>query len=101
MTEQTKTPRCDSYADSVSDVEIVKHPIREFSGAMRVASQLETELATQSALLADMRSALAPFASEYEIADECGELQHWPESEVARCKAAYDALKRADDIGGA
>ena len=38
------------------------------------------------------RAALKPFADEWMIGDESGELQHWPKEEVARCKAAYDAL---------
>lgn len=46
--------------------------------------------------LEDVVRALQPFATEYEIAEESGELQHWPESEVARCKAAFDALAKLD-----
>lgn len=44
--------------------------------------------------LAELVRALEPFATEYQIAEDSGELQHWPESEVARCKAAYDALAK-------
>jgi len=32
------------------------------------------------------------FANEYQIAEDAGELQHWPENEAEKCKAVFDAL---------
>ena len=45
------------------------------------------------AKIAKLKSALLPFAKEFEIGDASGELQHWPASEVARCRAVWEALK--------
>ena len=43
--------------------------------------------------IAALEDALRPFATEFEIADAAGELQHWPENEVKNCRAAWEALK--------
>jgi hypothetical protein len=40
-----------------------------------------------------LEAALQPFATEFEIADAAGELQHWPENEAKHCKAAWMALQ--------
>lgn len=57
-------------------------------------AKLITLLFNHADALAELVRALEPFATEYQIAEESGELQHWPESEVARCKAAYHALAK-------
>lgn len=49
--------------------------------------------------LASLRAALKPFADAWRVADEAGELGMWPDkSEVARCKAAYDAMQETGGI---
>ena len=37
------------------------------------------------------------YATEYEVADESGELMHWPDGEATRCKAIYDAIALLDE----
>lgn len=41
-----------------------------------------------------LEDALRPFATEFEIADAAGELQHWPPEEAKHCEAAWRALRK-------
>jgi hypothetical protein len=41
-----------------------------------------------------LEDALRPFATEFEIADAAGELQHWPPEEVKNCEAAWRVLRK-------
>lgn len=40
-----------------------------------------------------LEDALCPFATEFEIADAAGELQHWPENEAKNCETAWRVLR--------
>lgn len=89
MTEQTKTPRTDLI---VAELNIEPSESVRYARMERHATALERELATQSALIAEMLEALEKIAS---FAPGNGDV-----CEII-AKTARAALARAADIGGA
>jgi len=55
-------------------------------------ADLYTHLANHAAEIEALVRAAQYFATEYRIAEDAGELDHWPEKEVAACCAVSDAL---------
>lgn len=95
--EYFATPRTDAF---IAGQETAKVSIWEaLTNIQDFARQLERELAAarrDAELLRECRDLIAHYATEYEIGDESGELQHWPADEVARCRSAVGLRDRID-----
>lgn len=99
MTEQTKTPRTDLI---VAELNIEPSESVRYARMERHATALERELATQSALLADMREALQGLIDSDDYERSHGAEMYAPGSPIDhKWKKARATLKRAADIGGA
>ena len=89
----TRTPLCDAYAESISAVEIVKHPIREFADAIQFAKKLERKAAHFEAMREALREATDALFAKCCASSFAG-------SESGIIAQARAALAAADEIGG-